>query len=306
MRPSPPPSLSCPARGRRLPAGALIFCLALAGGCSNEPLPDDVTAQLVGGWEAYGMGGYARAIALFEAAAKSPEASDAHLQGLYGLASVWNFRRPGQNLEKAAELYSAIATKAPKHDLAAWSLLALARMKHLVPVDEEPDFAAVRKAYQECIDRFPHHAAGEEAFVYQQSTYVAKLSPDDAQKAAAALEAFIAQHPQSPFVSAAWLLLGEAHGILKQPEKALGARLRSIETGEEDPLSPPDRAIAYWQIASMAEFDAGDFAAARKYYNRLIAEYPNDMRVYAAKLALKRMDGLEAKLKSELAAEKSR
>jgi len=299
-------NLQSPATGRRLKIWALIFCVSLLTGCSQEPIPPESSAQLRGGWDAYGTGDYARAIQLFEAAAKSPESSDAHLQGLYGLASVWNFRRPGQDAAKAATLYGEIASRAPKHELAAWSLLALARMKHVVPVDEEPNFDAVRKAYQECIDRFPNHAAGEEAFIYQQSTYVAKLSPADAQKAATALEVFIAQHAKSPFISAAWLLLGEAYGILKQPEKALRARVRSLETEEEDPLGPPDRAIAYWQVASMAEFDAGDFATARIYYNKLIAEYPNDMRLFAAKTALKRMDDLETKIKAELAAEKSR
>ena len=295
-----------PERGRPIIARALILCALLLTGCSQEPIPTENSAQLRGGWEAYGTGDYARAIQLFDAVTKSPESSDAHLQGMYGVASVWNFRRPGQDAPKAATIYTEIASRAPKHDLAAWSLLALARMKHVVPVDEEPNFDEVRKAYQECIDRFPNHAAGEEAFIYQQSTYVAKLSPADAQKAAAALEAFIAQHAKSPFISATWLLLGEAYGILKQPEKALQARVRSLETEEEDPLSPPDRAIAYWQVASMAEFDAGDFATARAYYNKLIAEYPNDMRLFAAKTALKRMDDLEAKIKAELAAEKSR
>jgi tetratricopeptide (TPR) repeat protein len=285
--------------GRVILLCTLIFSILLIPGCTGEKIPSNSAAQLKEGWDAYGTGEYPRAASLFEAAAKSAENSDAHWQGLYGQACVWNFRRPGQDAQKAAALYSEIATRAPKHDLAAWSLLALARMKHVVPVDEEPDFAIVRKAYQDCIDRFPTHAAGEEAFIYQQSTYVAKLSSDDAQKAASALETFIAQHAKSPFVSAAWLLLGEAYGILKQHEKALQARVHSLETEELDPLSPPDRAIAYWQTASIAEFDAGDFTTARTFYKRLIDEYPNDMRLFAAKTALKRMDELEAKLKAE-------
>lgn len=285
--------------GRFLIFSTLIFCVVLIAGCSGEKIPSDSTTQLKEGWDAYGTGDFPRAAVLFEAAASQSETNDAHWQGLYGQACVWNFRRPGQEPAKAEKLFSEIATRAPKHDLAAWSLLALARMKHVVPVDEEPDFAIVRKAYQNCIDRFPTHAAGEEAFIYQQSTYVAKLSAEDAQKATPALEAFIAQHPKSPFVSAAWLLLGEAYNILKQYDKALQARVRSLETEELDPLSPPDRAIAYWQTASIAEFDAGDFATARTFYKRLIDEYPNDMRLFAAKTALKRMDDLEARLKAE-------
>ncbi len=292
---------------RRLLFPFLLSSVLLLHGCSREETFADSAAQIKAGWDAYGTGDYPRAANIFESAVNSaPSGGDVQFQAQYGLACVWNFRRPGQDLAKATELYSAVAKSAPAHDLAAWSLLALARMKHLVPVDEEPDFAVVRKAYQECIDRFPYHRAGEEAFIYQQSTYVATLAAGDAQKAAAALEAFIAQHGKSPFVSAAWLLLGEAYGALKQPEKSLQARVRSLETEEIDPLSPPDRAIAYWQVASQAEYDAGDFVIARKFYNLLISEYPNDMRIFAAKAALKRMDDLEAKMKAEIAAEKSR
>lgn len=288
---------------RRLPFTLALFFSLMFVGCSQQPIPTDPKAQLDGGWAAYRLGDYATALRNFEAAAKSPDASETQLQALYGLAAVWNFRRPGEDPAKAAELYTKITTLAPKHDLAAWSFLALARMKHVVPVGEEPDVAEVRKAYQACIDRFPMHLAGEEAFVYQQSTYVAKLSADDAQKAAAALQVFVAQHKSSPFISAAWLLLAEAHTILKQPEKALAARIRSLESEEIDPSSPLDQALTLWQIATMAEFDAGDFKTARVYYSRLIAEYPNDMKVFAAKAALKRMDAFEAKLKAELAAE---
>ena len=54
----------------------------------------------------------------------------------------------------------------------------------------------------------------------------------------------------------------------------------------------------------MAEFGAGDFGVAREYYRKLIAEYPDEQRVFLAKQELKRMDELEARLRAEAGARK--
>lgn len=52
-----------------------------------------------------------------------------------------------------------------------------------------------------------------------------------------------------------------------------------------------------------AEFDLGDFTLAREFYQKLIKEYPTDQRVFPAKLALKRMDETEAKIRAEIGKE---
>ena len=73
--------------------------------------------------------------------------------------------------------------------------------------------------------------------------------------------------------------------------KALGAR-------EVDPSNPiEDRSTAYWDIGYAAEFEAGNFAVARKYYKHLIDEYPQDVRVFGVRKALERMDAIEAALR---------
>lgn len=277
-----------------------VLCIVISG-CAETQKAEDPRQQVAAGWQAYRLGDFTRALTLFEsAAAQAPERSDARLGALYGLATTWNLRRPDADPAKAQALFRRVAEQAPQHDLAAWSLLALGRMKHLVPVGAEPDYAAVRAAYQECLTRFPHHLAGEEAFIYQQSTYLATLAEDDARQAAAALEQFVASRPRSPFLSPACALLAQCYQTLRQPEKLLAALARAVEREERDPLNPiQDRALGYWQVATTAEFEAGDLEVARKYYRLLLSEYPNDIRAYGAKAALKRMDELEARMRAE-------
>ncbi|HYG77613.1 MAG TPA: tetratricopeptide repeat protein [Planctomycetota bacterium] len=283
---------------------SILLALFFVSGCGKQTLVETPSAQIEAGWDAYRLGEYKRAIECFEAASRSGAGTDAEAHALYGLASTWNLRRPGNDPIKAAAIYEKIiaSAKTPAaKDVAAWSSLALARMKHLVGVDEQPDYPAVREAYQACIDQFPGHPAADEAFIHQQSTYLAALAPQDAQVAAERLEKFVAERSDSPLLSAAWLLLAEARQILCQPEASLAARIRSLETLEEDETNPTDKALTYWKIATVAEFDAGDFATARKYYNLLISEYDNDIRLFASRAALKRMDELEATLIAERA-----
>ncbi|MCY3020944.1 MAG: hypothetical protein NTW87_18155, partial [Planctomycetota bacterium] len=204
----------------------LALCL-LAGSCVEPQKAEDPQQLVADGWNAYRLADFARAVASFQAAAaRTPERSDTHLQALYGLATTWNLRSPDADTGKAEAVFRRVVEQAPEHDLAAWSLLALARMKHLVPVGKEPDYGAVRAAYQECIDRFPGHLAGEEAFIYQQSTLVATLSPKDAARAAEALEKFVAARPHSAFFSPAHSLLAQCYATLRQPEKLLAAASR--------------------------------------------------------------------------------
>jgi tetratricopeptide (TPR) repeat protein len=255
------------------------------------------------GWNNYRSGTYNAAVEEFDAVvARTPNSNDEHLQALYGLATTWNWRSPGENRIKALANYEQLIAAAPKHDLAAWSLLAIARMKHIVPVDQNADVTETRKAYQECIDRFPDHIAAEEAFIYQQSTYIETLDPADAKLACATIESFISKKPASKFTSPAFHLLSKGYETLRLRDKQLEARIKAVEHEEQDPENPENElANSYWSLATIAEFDAGDFATARKYYQRLIDEYPVDIHKFGAKLALKRMDEMEAKLRTEAA-----
>jgi len=159
---------------RLLPSFLSIFLSACAlTGCVHKAAVGTPAEQLATAWSDYRLGEFSSAQVGFEGVvAGAKPGSGPHLQGLYGLATTWNLRRPGEDTGKAATLYRELLRLAPTNDLAAWSQLALARLQHLVPVGEEPDYPAVRKAYQEVIDRFPQHLAGEEAFIYQQSTYL--------------------------------------------------------------------------------------------------------------------------------------
>ena len=273
--------------------------ITAAAWCGPARAADAVAESLAAGWENYRLNEFDRALRFFnEALQQAPAGSESHLQALYGLGTTWNLRRPGEDREKAAGYYRQIMDAAPAGDVGAWTALALARMQHLVPVGAEPDVPAVRQAYGEVMRRYPGHLAAKEAFIYSMSTYIATLEEAQTRYAIANLQRFVRQPGAREFVQPAWSLMAVGHTTLKEPELRLQAEIMSLKTTEVDPSNPFNEfAWAYWNIATVAEFEVGDFATARAYYQRLLREYPNDIRVFGVKQALRRMDDLEAKLR---------
>jgi tetratricopeptide (TPR) repeat protein len=289
---------------RRIAAMLCGMAVVLAG-CSDGP--DDATPQelIDSGWRSYRLGEFKSAIIAFERALEQLP-GDAPLcpQALFGLGTSWNLRLPAADQDKdaAAQYYDEIITSHPGSDLAPWCALALARMTHLVPVGDEPDYDAVRNAYRTRVME-PHagHAAAEEAALYYYSTYIATMAPADARIARDGLEAVIKSSPDSGFRSAAHALAALACETLDDADGRLQHQQQALDTMERDPRNPfYDYAFRYWKLAATAEFEVGDFATARRFYKKLIEEYPQDIRVYAARRALERMDQIEAELLTEL------
>ena len=292
--------------------GAACLCAAFlfAGGCGkagNAPESGhaSVAEQIEKAWLDYRLNEWNSAEAEFtEALARTEPGSDDWAMCLYGLATTWNLRRPGEDPEKAAKMYRELLEKAPDSPMAPWTALALARQLHLVPVGQEPDYKAVNAAYQDIVDRYPGHLAAKEAFVYLQSILLAKLEPEAAKTAAANLEEYVGRETKE-FVGPSYSLLSVAYTLLDEQAKRLDAEENAFEKTEVDPSDPSvEFAWAYWNLACISEFELGDFERARRYYKELIRLYPTDIRVYGCKQALRRMDELETKIRAELAAEK--
>lgn len=283
---------------RRLVAG--VFALGLCA-CGPKAEKTGDAATLIGeGWTAYRLSEFQDAELAFEAArARAERGADEWAMATYGLATTWDLRRPGEDPKKATGLYQEILDAAPGSPMIPWTELALARQQHLVPVGKDPDYPAVNQAYRHIMEKFPGHLAAKEAFLYLQSIELAKLDPKTSRATEKRLLDFIA-NGEPEFLSPAWSLLTVAYVTLGDQEKRLQAELKSLELTEVDPSDPYiEFGGRYWNIATIAEFEVGDFDLARKYYNLLLEEYPTDRLGYGCKQALRRMDELEARLRAE-------
>jgi hypothetical protein len=74
--------------------------------------------------------------------------------------------------------------------------------------------------------------------------------------------------------------------------------IRALElTGKLPAVYAEDFSAFYWEIAYISEYEMGDFELARKYFGKLVAEYPRDNRVFIAQKELRRMDRIEHALR---------
>ena len=279
-------------------AGFLAISL---GACGQKVDSDGDASALIGeGWKAYRLSEFQNAALTFESArASAPRGSDDWAMATYGLATTWDLRRPGENPKLATDLFGEILAAAPESPMVPWTELALARQKHLVPVGQEPDYEAVNAAYRHLMDKYPGHLAAKEAFLYLESIQLAQLDPETTRSSNQRLLDFV-RTSEKEFVGPAWSLLAVGYHTLDDQEDRLQAEQKSFELTEVDPSDPYlEFAWAYWNLATIAEFEVGDFELARKYYRLLLDKYPTDIRVYGCKQALQRMDDLEARIRAE-------
>ncbi len=282
----------------------LLYCAGMdawAGDMLSSP-----RENLATGWKMFRLGEYKQSLKFFHNAKESSKkGSTDYFQSLFGLAKTYQLQTPNPDRDESSKIFRQIISESPDSELAGWSMLALARQAHLPEGEALPEYESVRKAYQDLIDKFPRHPAADEAFVYQQSTYLVSLDKKDAAIALANIESFLASNPQTHFAGTAWSLAAECNSILGDSEKQLTALINAIEKTEIDPTNPVvENSSTYWKIATVAEFQAGDFDIARKYYMKLKKEYPSDARCYGAKLAIERMDKKEAELLNETKADR--
>ncbi|MCX6985990.1 MAG: hypothetical protein NT118_14760 [Lentisphaerae bacterium] len=257
--------------------------------------------EIASGWFQFRTGEYNQALKIFGKVLKGvPEKSEYQVQALYGLGYTQALKLPNADKPAAEMIFKDIIAKFPDSDYAVWSMLALVRMRHIVPSGTIPDYPDLRKGYQEIYDKYPNYIAGQESFIYLIETYLAAFTGEDAEIAKTKLAEFLKKHPDSSFVGTCWGLYSRACDTLGLKQEMLDAKIKGLEKKELDPTNPKmENSTDYWSIAVVAEFEVGDFDTARKYYKLLMTEYPRDKRNFGALKAIERMNALEEKLRKE-------
>ncbi len=280
----------------------LVMC---AGGCRPGASALPLTEELAAGWARFRVDDFDVAARHFKRAAEHPGGDNSqHAEALYGLASMFNYRRPGADQTRARELYEEAAKRYPETDGAAWSLLALARLEHLTQWGVAGDIPGVQAAYQRVIDRFPMHLAGEEAFLYQQSNILVTLDAKVVGRAAPAMKGFIRTHTQSPYRCIAYHVLSACYAEMGEQVKRLKSKEMALQAIVDDGVTPVEleEMIVTWLVAFDAQKEVGDFEMARMYYRRIIERWRGSAYVFAANHALESMDQVEEEIRNELRA----
>ena len=283
---------------------ALAIC-AISAGCSGSGPDGGATAVLGEAWDLFDASEYSAALDGFlDAERLAGEDAALRQQALFGQGLVWHVRtRPHNDPAKARAAYGAAIDLDPASDIAAWADLWRARIASEVVDGEYPPAADRLAAYREAAGRHPDHPAGEEALLCALAIQAEDEDPVNIRATRDALRDFLAGHPASGWRQT-------AYGILAHCDEILGdgpAHYDDIRLGWDaryiNPKAPDaDLGGEDWNLAQVAEFETGDFDAARQHYRDFIEHYPTDMRIYLAELEIGRMDNLERETAREASA----
>lgn len=165
---------------------------------------------------------------------------------------------------------------------------AAAPVKAAANLPKEAELAGIRVKYQRVMDEFPKTLAAQEAAVFYGETMIEMLGDRRVKDGIEYLKKWVEGHPDSRYISAAYGQMAYGYEMLGQSKEQLDAMIRAEESNT-DPAA--DRTWWYFRIANVAEKKAGAPEIARKYYQRVIEEYPTDLRLFNCKQGLKRLDG---------------
>lgn len=301
-----PVSPPLPARGRT--AGPVIVVLIFGGtilflwwsavhsGLEKAVPPEELLGKA---WEAFRQIEFEKAARLFQIVESStPEDSETHIEAIYGEASCANHRRSGRDLKRALALYEAIQKQHPASLWAPWAALAAVRASHLEPSDLELPYKKLSSKYVKVYQEHPNTPAGEEAFLYHCRIIASLGSREEASKLLREIDDFLSRHPGAVYQPLLDAMAAECYHILGREDDRIEAMARSIAAFERDPTVPfYELSSAYWNVAYAAEFEAGNFAVARKYYELFLKEFPNEDRAFGCRQALARIDRVEKALR---------
>jgi tetratricopeptide (TPR) repeat protein len=294
----------------RLLSFIAVAWLIFSSGCGSRdrtlaPASAEAGAGLAAIWEDFQLGEFERSEKAFRAVelASSPGTA-AWAEALYGQAATWNLRRDQRDAARAETLYQRLLREAPESAWAPWAALDLVRMAHLVQPPLEVDYQAVGRGYSAIWQKYRDgHEAGIEALLYwatlPRGTFPAEERAVLLRETAAVLE----RQPATPYRSRlhgtrSWLHEQAGDAAARVAEWKLAIATREIDP--ENPLA--DFSGNYFTLAATAENEIGDYALARAYYQKFLAEYPTDQRAFLVTERLAHMDALEARLRREIAA----
>jgi tetratricopeptide (TPR) repeat protein len=271
----------------------LFIAILLISGCGHE---EEISANpdtaIRSGWLYVSVSEFDRAETIFsKVIAGSTRGSRDELLARFGLANAYQHRKPLPKFKEAEEVYASLIKDDKEDEIGAWSALAIARMAHLQlyevgkALPTKSDFAPVQNKYKEVVEKFTGSPAVDEAVVFLASCYVEQLRPEAARNAVGFLEPWISAHPASSHLSPAYFQLAAAHEILNDRK----AQLQALIKADESRMDRNPDGGRYFKVASVAE-RAGEIEIARKYYQKILKEFPTDFRGYWCKRGLKRLE----------------
>ncbi len=275
---------------------------------------DPLAGLLATGWDHLDQVNYPAARETFEEVLEANPSRAQRAEARFGLGHVWQHRRPGADVEKAARLYRQVAEEFPDTPSGPLALMALARLADAPEYEKARDRAKARATYRKIIARYPKQFIVHEAVLRLAMTYLEDLGDSQAaQTGLAMLRDHLAAHPGNFLAAAMHLHSGTTHQRrgefpdavrhwiaadaadqkaaeteLTPKERSLPPRRRANRVSRNRAMDSGTRASLYFRIARVAETKLRDHPLAVTWYERIVYEIVRDNKYYVSKLSAER------------------
>jgi len=325
---------------RSVPCAVAVSCLvalaALPGGAGSHASPkpavngapsppakpvDPTDKLLATGWDQLGLVNYGAALKTFRQVMAAEGSREQKAAATFALGHLWQYRRPGADVEKARRRYEQVVSGYKGTPSARLGLMALARLADTPELERDRDVKRAQTLYKKIIHEGPADFIADEAVLRLAMTYLEKRGERKAEDVGAKLlREHLSQRPDNFLAHAMHLTLGsllQNRGQYRQAVEQLIAADRADERAAMKELTPEQssappaklaghltqvrvmargaRASLYFRIAKIAEKHLKDYALAARWYERIVREIRRDNRFYVSKVAAERCRKLAAK-----------
>jgi len=260
---------------------------------------DPVAEQIAAGWDALELVNFPKAHKAFQAVLRSNPTPAQKAEALFALGHLWQYRQNGADLDRARELYEQVVRELANTPAGPLAMLALARMADAPPYEKDRRIEDARKLYRKIINRYGDRFVAHEAVLRLAMTYLERRGDRASEDAGAKiLRDHLAKHAKNFLGIVMRSQLAELHFSRREYRQAVEQWI-AVETldaaaGKNRAMSPLARSGLYFRIAKVSEKHLKDYAAAAKWYTKLVTEVPRENRYYLAKISAARCRKLSA------------
>jgi len=320
----------CPWRPGRCAVGtvALIcvsaFCSAAqpvgkqAGG--KPPVASDPAGKLLAeGWRQLELVNYPAAEEAFNRIRKGKARPAQRAEATFGLGHLYQYRRPGADVGRAAELYREVAGKYKDTPSSALALMALACLADTPEHEKDRRRDEARSLYRQIIEQKPDSFVVHEAVLRLAMTYVEEHSDPNMARGMRMLAEHLQSRPDNFLATAMHNQLAVAYvarddipkavkhfqasdaaderaavAELTDEQRTLPLKRRLNRISQNRIMDAGTRASLYYRIGRLAEVRLRDYPLAVKWYERVVYEAARDNRFYPSKRGAERCRKLAA------------
>ena len=216
---------------------------------------------------------------------------------LLELAACYQFNTRDHTYPEAVKVYRQFLNEFSQDALAGKAYFNIGRCYDAFTMNWEQDIEKARIAYKNCYEKYPESFWADQAYFWYANSFIHKLTPELAAKAAKIFEEFLKRYPESFLCGVVHSQLSELYCAwlknykesIRHSEAALACGIRDIKL----------KRLHFYRLGYLYQFKLKDNKNAVKWYRCLMENSPTkaDPNYFVAEKRIKELTEEQGKIK---------